>query len=376
MRGYMKKFVVLCIVWITFTLLASCSSEQDSFKIGILTGSQHQNADEYLAAKEMKDKYGSERIVLETYADNFVHDYEVTIERIIAMARDPEMKAMIICQGVTGTSEAIRRIKEFRDDLLFIVGIPGEDPYGVSQLADIVVEADKIGMGKEMALQAKRMGAKTFVHYSFPRHLENKLIQGRKEALKLHCELNGIEFVDRLCVDPLDVNYSEEANEFIRKDVKELIHLHGEDTAFFVTNCYLQVPLIQAVLDHGAIYPQPCCPSPYHGFTQALGIDQNNGHMSDVSHTINEITERVRAAGCEGRVSTWPLSLNQIAIHAGVRYGVMYAKGEITSKFDPLAFESILRESAKIRINISNLTDEIGNKIENYFLILVDYLTF
>lgn len=377
MKRVMKRVMIQCtILLFALFLLNACASEQSAFKIGIMTGSKNQNADEYLAAKEIQDLYGAEHVVIQTYAENFVVDYEITIDRLVTMARDPEVKALIICQGVKGTNEAIRKIKEFRDDILFVVGIPGEDPYEVAKLADIVVEADKIGMGKAMALQAKRMGATTFVHYSFPRHLENALIQERKEELQHHCELNGLTFIDRECIDPLDVNYNTEANEFILSDVAEVVAKHGKDTAFFVTNCYLQVPLIQAVLNQGAIYPQPCCPSPYHGFTQALGIDLNNENMGDVSSTINEITERVHAAGCEGRVSTWPLSLNRIAIHAGSKYGIMYAKGEITSKFDPLVFESIMRNSSKIRINISNLHDEKGIRVDNYFLILVDYLTF
>lgn len=372
----MKKIVLLCTIVLLTLLFSSCSNEENSFRIGILTGEKHQNADEYLAAKEIQDLYGETHVVIDTYPEDFIDDADLTVDRIIAMARDPELKALIICQGVKGTNEAIRKVKQFRDDILFIVGIPGEDPYEVAELADIVIEADKVGMGKEMALQAKRMGAKTFVHYSFPRHLENPLIQARRDELKHHCEENGITFLDRECIDPLEVDYSRKANDFIKDDVAAMVEKHGKDTAFFATNCYLQVPLIQAVLDRKAIYPQPCCPSPYHGFTQALGIDINNEHMGNVSNTINEITNRVHAAGCQGRVSTWPLSLNQIAIHAGSKYGIMYAKGKLNQKFDPLVFESIMRSSAKIRINISNLHDDDGNKIENYFLILVDYLTF
>jgi len=58
----------------------------------------------------------------------------------------------------------------------------------------------------------------------------------------------------------------------IIQEIPELIAALGRNTAFFGTNCGMQTVLISSVIELGAIYPEPCCPSPYHGFPMALGI--------------------------------------------------------------------------------------------------------
>ena len=35
----------------------------------------------------------------------------------------------------------------------------------------------------------------------------------------------------------------------------------------------MQEPLIKSTLQEGAIFPQQCCPSPYHAYPSALGIE-------------------------------------------------------------------------------------------------------
>jgi len=59
--------------------------------------------------------------------------------------------------------------------MLFIAGVPGEDPAMIASKADVILQADELGMGKTVIEQAKKMGAKTFVHYSFPRHMSYEL---------------------------------------------------------------------------------------------------------------------------------------------------------------------------------------------------------
>lgn len=34
----------------------------------------------------------------------------------------------------------------------------------------------------------------------------------------------------------------------------------------------MQEPLITAILKHGGLFPEQCCPSPTHGYPGALGI--------------------------------------------------------------------------------------------------------
>ena len=67
-------------------------------------------------------------IVHITYPDKFMDEQETTIANIVGLAADPAIKAIVINQAVPGSAAAIEQIKETREDILFIAGVPHEDP--------------------------------------------------------------------------------------------------------------------------------------------------------------------------------------------------------------------------------------------------------
>ena len=97
-----------------------------NFKIGIITGTASQGDEEITQAGKMKEKYG-DMIVTSTYPDNFTTETETVISNTVAMASDPDVKAIIWCQAIPGTAAAIDKVRETRPDMIFIVGTPGED---------------------------------------------------------------------------------------------------------------------------------------------------------------------------------------------------------------------------------------------------------
>ena len=111
----------------------------------------------------MKEKYG-DMIVTATYPDNFTTETETLISNAVAMASDPEVKAIVWCQAVPGTAAAIDKVRETRPDMIFIAGTPGEDPGVINPKADIVLQVDEPGCGTVIPPQAKAQGAKTLIH--------------------------------------------------------------------------------------------------------------------------------------------------------------------------------------------------------------------
>ncbi|MCC5909459.1 MAG: DUF3798 domain-containing protein [Clostridiaceae bacterium] len=84
------------------------------FKIGLATSTVSQNEEEFRAAEEMVARYGADVIRHVTYPDRFMQEQETTISQIVALAADPEVKAIVVVQAVPGTAAAIDRIKETR----------------------------------------------------------------------------------------------------------------------------------------------------------------------------------------------------------------------------------------------------------------------
>ncbi len=350
-----KRILAFLLVAILSLSLVGCGGDKTTggenaealdFKIGIATGTVSQGEEEFRAAENAIAKYGKEVIEHVTYPDKFSEEQETTIAQITSLAADPKVKAIIVCQGVPGTAAAIDKIKEDRDDILFIVGLPHEDPETISARADIVLETDQLKRGETIVNLAHEMGAKTFIHYSFPRHMSQELLARRRDKMKETCEALGIDLVEVDAPDPTGDAGISGAQQFMIEDVPRQVEKYGKDTAFFSTNCAMQEPLIKTVLDTGAIYPEQCCPSPYHAYPGALGIEIPEEKAGDVDYMLEQIREKIKEAGASGRFATWKASANMTMIEAAVEYAVGYGKGEV-EKFDKDHMVKILKEVAK-----------------------------
>ena len=344
------------------------------FKIGVVTGTVSQGEEEYRAAEAVKEKYG-DQVILQTYPDKFMDEQETTISNILSIANDPDVKAIIICQAVPGTSAAVDKVREIRDDVLIIAAVPGESPDTIAPKADVVLQGDELGMGKTIIAQAEKLGAKTFVHYSFPRHMSYPLLAARRDIFKAEAEAKGIKFIDATAPDPTGDAGVPGAQQFILEDVPRKVQEFGKDTCFFSTNCSMQEPLIKSSLETGAILAQQCCPSPYHGYPGALGISIPEDKQGDVNYVIEQISAKIDEKGGKGRFSTWPVPINMMFVEAGAEYAIAYAQGKTEGKVDKAYMEKLFSEYSGSEIKL-NILEEGGTTYENFLLLLSDYITF
>lgn len=398
-----KKILVLMLAFVMIFTLASCGGQtgqqttQDettkaagestnapqggnkNYKIGIITGTVSQGEEEFQAAQEMKRLFG-DMIVTATYPDNFSAEQETTINQVQMLASDPDVKAIVFCQAVPGAAAAIDKVRETRPEMLFILGVMAEDPEVISQKADVLMLVDELGMGETIPMEAKRMGAKKLIHYSFPRHLGYTTIAARRQKMIETCEKIGIEFIDATAPDPTGDAGMSGAQQFIVEDLPKKLEEHGKDTAFFSTNCGLQEPLIRGIAELGMIYPQQCCPSPYHAYPAALNIDVT-GHEGDVKFMLKAIQEKLNEKLQAGRMSTWGVPMNMLMVEAGVYYAQEWIEGKFTERNDPEAFKRILNECSARRnageIQISNyVVESSGKTLDNYYLLLAPFVDF
>jgi len=385
-----KKGIAFLLVTVIVMSLVGCGSTdttktntglsdkklpEGNWKIGIMTNTVSQNEEEYRAAQEVLELYGEDHVIHMTYPDKFMDETETTIANAMSMASDPDLKALLFIQAVPGTLAAIDKVREINPDLLIIAGVPGEDPKAVAEAADIVFQVDELSMGTTLPDQAKKQGAEVFVHYSFPRHMSYPLLSARRNLLEEHCEEIGLEFVDATAPDPTGDAGTAGAQQFILEDVPRKVEQYGENTAFFSTNCAMQVPLIKACLEEGAIYPQPCCPSPYHGFPAALGIEIPEDKKGDIEYVIDEIEKGIAEYDGSGRFSTWRVPVSMMFIRGGAEYAINYIAGETDGKLDLENLKQEFEEYAGAEIKLTPLT-ESGVTYDNYQLVLLDFLNF
>jgi hypothetical protein len=302
----------LLLTFLFIILLSSIALADAPFHIGVMTGTVSQVEDEYRGAEELIEKYGDVAdggmFIHIDYPDSFMKEMETTISQIVSFASDPKMKAIFCWQAVPGTVEAFRRVRELRPDILLIAGSPHEDPKMVSEVADICVWSDFTTRGYLAALEAKKLGADTFVYITFPRHMSIEFLANNRDVTKAACEDIGLKFVQVGSPDPTSDVGVAGTQQFILEKVPAWIEKYGKNTAFFATNDALQEPLVRRVAELGGIFLEHCTPSPTIGYPGALGIKFSTEDKGNWPKILKKVEDAVVEAGAAGRMGTWAYS--------------------------------------------------------------------
>jgi len=374
----LKKLAGLVLATVMVFALVACADDDapDGWRIGIITGTVSQGEEEYLAAVMMQERFGADRIVRTTYPDNFGAEMEVTIANTLALA-DAGARAIVFLQAVPGTIAAIQATRElFGEDIFFFVGVTHEPPAEVAVHADIAMLSDDLSMGRVIVEQAYAMGADTFAHISFPRHLGMENIAARRALLMQTAEEKGLGWVELTAPDPMAEGVAQ-TQMFILENVPRWVAEHGQNTAFFSTNCGMQEPLITQIAAHGGLYPLQCCPSPFHALPAAFNISME-GREGDVEFLLDQLTDAVAAAGGTGRFSTWPIPINMLLVEVGVLYSIEYLEGRV-GRHDRAALTRIINDVASrfgASVELSNWPVGGGRYLENFYRVLSDFITF
>lgn len=374
----MKKLLCVLLVAMMLVPMASFAVAESApeYKIAVLTGTTSQGEEEYYAAMSLIEKYG-DKVIHDTYPDNFSSEVETTISKLIAFASDPAVKAIIFVQGVQGATAAFTQILSDmgREDILLVCGVPAEDPADISAAADIVLAVDEIGCGYQVADKAAEWGCDVIIHYSFARHLSYETIVAKRDAMKMTAETYGIEFVERDCPDPTGDAGMSGAQAAVLEDIPKVMQEYaGKKVCFYCTNCGLQVALQQAIINEpNAFYALPCCPSPYHGYQEAFGLQATYG---DIEGAIKNLATFLDSKGATERFSTWSIPVNMSMINASFEYACAYAEGKLQSKVDEAFLVKCFSDAAGVEAELGKYTDAAGVVYDNYYLIQFNPINF
>ncbi len=351
----LKRSILVIAALILVLSVASVSSGAPAFKIGVVTGTVSQGEDDYRGAEFVVAKYPG-MIEHRTYPDNFMNEQETYIAQITSLAADPAIKAIVINQGVPGTAAAIRKVKQFRPDILFVIGEPHEDPPLIEKEADICLIPNNPARGKSIPQLAKRMGAKKFLHYSFPRHMSMAELADRRDLMEAECKKLGMEFIFVTAPDPMGEGGLPATQQFVLEDVPRQVAKHGKDIAFFSTNCGMQEPLIASVIKCGAIFPEQCCPSPTHGYPGALGLEITEKMAGNFPAIVKAINAEIVKKGMSGRMATWPVATNYLNSVAGVEIAKLVLEKKLSVK-DMAAVQKAVEEIAGMPMQFDRFSE-------------------
>lgn len=321
---------------------SAADAASGDFKIAVMYQDASQGEEPTRAFEQLKSKYG-DMVVGSSFPAN---EQEVLISTALGLVADQNVKALLIFQEPAGSSAAVKACRDVRPDVLYMGGVVSEDPDVVEDAFDVVVDPAKFNMGASIIKQAKAMGAETFVHYSFPRHMAMESLAQRRDLMRETCEAEGIQFVDVTSPDPLSDAGVTGTQQFILEDIPKEVEKYGKNTAFFGTNTAMMDVMVKAVVESGALLPSTCDPSPFQGFTSGLSIDIPEDKSSDPQYAVEQIRAKLAEMGMTGRLSTWPLSSSMLYFQSIFEYAKQYAEGSITEKVDVDALTGIMSQLA------------------------------
>ncbi|MBO4903464.1 MAG: DUF3798 domain-containing protein [Lachnospiraceae bacterium] len=351
-------------------------TDTEDFRIGIVTGSYAQSEDDRRGAEAFRDKYGADKVTLAIYPDNFTEEYDVTIQTIVNLADDPKIKAIIVNQAIEGTTDAFRKVKEKRPDILCIAGEAFEDFEDIRPYTDLVVNNDFVSRGYLIIKSAHDLGCDTFVHISFPRHLSYETYSRRVNIMKAACEEFGMTFAMEEAPDPTTDVGVPGAQAYVTEHIPEWVEKYGQNSAYFCTNDAHTEPLIKGLLEYGGYFIEADLPSPIMGYPGALDLDLT-GADGDFEKITKEVEDAIVSGGGAGRFGTWTSSCgftNSAGLAEHAR-NVLLGESSLTDLSDILSAYTVY--SPETEWNGSKYTNAAsGEVLDNIFLIYQDTYIF
>lgn len=351
-----------------------------AFHIGVVTGTVSQSEDDLRGAEELIKRYGkvSEGGMIQhiTYPDNFMDQQETTISQVVALADDPLMKAIVMNQSVPGTAEAFKRVRAKRPDILLLAGEPHEDPLVIQGAADLAINSDFISRGYTIIWAAKQLGAKTFVHISFPRHMSYETLGLRRQIMEQACKDLGMTFVFETAPDPTSDVGVAGAQQFILEKVPAWVQKYGKETAFFCTNDAHTEPLLKQLLQYGGYFVEADLPSPLMGYPGALGIDLS-AEAGNFPAILKKVESAVVAKGGAGRFGTWAFSYG-FTVTAGLgEFAKNVIEGKATKNDLNALYAAFSVYTPGAQWNGGNYIDaNTGVSAKNHILVYMDTYVF
>lgn len=362
------------------TEVASTSETNENFHIGIVTGTVSQSEDGLRGAEAVVSEYGAVKdggkITHITFPDNFMQEQETTISQIVALADDPDMKAIVMAEGIPGTYSAFKTIKEKRPDILLLTNNPHEDPDMISQVADVSTNPDLVARGYLIIKIAKELGADKFMHISFPRHLGYEVIARRRAIMKEACKDLGLEYIEMSAPDPVSDVGVPGAQQFVLEQVPNWLNKYGKNTAFFATNDAQTEPLLKQIAANGGYFIEADLPSPTMGYPGALGVEISDDEKGNWPKILEKVEKAVIDAGGSGRMGTWAYSYNFSTVQALTDFAIKV----ITKNVDKHNFDELIASFEKYTPNVgwngSKYTDAQGVEKDNFFMLYQDNYVF
>ncbi len=350
--------------------------EAAAYKIGVVTPTLSTSEDEFRAADMMAKKY-PDMVKHITLPENFSTEIETGLSQITSLADDPKMKAIIVISGQAGLLPGLQKVEETRSDIITITAPIWDDPVLMSKYVDVNLDTDWVKRGETIAKKAQEMGAKTFIHYSFPTHLAKEVIAQRKDMMQKTCKELGMEWVEVATPDPQTGNGTGPMLQFLREDIPRQIDKYGPDTNIFGSNCPMYDVIIDEALKLKFMVAEQCCPTPTQAYPTVMSLEISEEDAWDFDKINAMIREKSAAAEMTGKLGGWPMPVTVFL----PQYAVELAKKMVEDpSFDYKKVEQLNQFAQEVTgygVTFSKFKPNAESpELENYNVMIMDSILY
>lgn len=349
------------------TEAAATEPAAEPYKIGIVTPTLTISEDEFRGAAEMVEKY-PDIVVHKTLPEDY-QNKEGCISVVTSLADDPQMKYILFNMGMEGILPAFQTIREKRPDIVTIV-TSNDDPALMNKYVDISLNTDWVRRGVTIPTKAHEMGAKTFIHYSFPTHMASESKVQRRDAMKATCEKLGMEFVEVITPDPQTGNGKAAMLQFLREDLPRQVEKYGTDLNIFGTNCPMYDVILDEAFKLGFIVAEQCCPTPTQAYPTVLNLEITKEDLGDYDKINSMIAEKAAAANMTGRLSGWAMPSSVYTPKFQVELAVYMHDNNLTP--DDVRSVEFLNKFSQEHMPVAADFAVAGEGLDNYFLFILE----
>ena len=189
--------------------------------------------------------YGEDMVKLAIYPDNFTEELETTIQTIVNLSDDPDMKAIIVNQAFPARPKPSVRSRNAAPTSSASPVSPTRTCPRSAPLPTSSANNDFVARGYLIIRTAHELGCDTFVHISFPRHMSYETMSRRVAIMQAACDEFGMKFVLETAPDPTSDVGVAGAQAYILEKVPEWVEKYGEKAAYFCTNDAHTEPLLK-----------------------------------------------------------------------------------------------------------------------------------
>lgn len=252
----------------------------------------------HLFKAELENQWPDHQVELRFFPRCILTDPSDVSRTLAELAGDPLLRGVVLGEAPVGSIDGLARLRAKRPDIYVIVIDPHEKIERMAQVATLTLSLNHTARGFLYPTMAHRMGARTLVYFSFPRHLALPGFgQQYRVMSQVTLDLGMIMVSDIKGPDPLDPDCDlATLEEYLTRAVRAYLDQYGPNTAFMTTSTTHSDLLVPIIMREGGAMLPAVQPSLLLGYPEALDmVEETLGLFGQWRKLLAIIDEKIIA---------------------------------------------------------------------------------